>query len=125
MRRVRLCSGILIVILIASILMLLLLRSYNQELNTKIDEAIELWHGNMKEETLEKVDEITKLWAKYSVRMSFMVQADKMEHISASVARLKPLLECGSDEFYSECESIRFSTNLIYDNHFPQLHSIF
>lgn len=125
MKRVGLCSGILLAILTCGIILLMILNSYNSQLNNKLDEALALWQDKKTDQATVKVEEIETFWNKYYTNISFMVQTDKMEHISASVAKLKPLLKSGSDEFYSECESIRFAVSLIYDSQMPRLHSIF
>ena len=124
MKRVIICSCILFVIVISSIIMIFILKSNNLQLTQKLDDTLLSWHNNEDDETLKKVEDLQLFWGKYCDRISFIVQSDKIEHISTSIAKLKPLLECGNDEFYSECESIRYSINSIYDSELPRFHSV-
>jgi len=124
LKRVLICSVILIVIIISSISMIFVLKSYNRQMTEKIDSALLSWNNNDKEETLKKVEELNTFWKKYYVGISFIVQNDKIEHINTSVAKLKPLLKCNNDEFYAECESIKYSIKILYDSELPKLHSL-
>ena len=124
MKRVAICSYILLVIVISSVIMLFILKSNNHKLTEKLNDTLSSWKNHENDETLKKVEDLQLFWEKYCVRISFIIQSDKIEHISTSIAKLKPLLECGNDEFYSECESIRYSIKLIYYSELPKFHSI-
>ena len=57
----------------------------------------------------------------YAIRSYY----DKIEHLNSCIAKLKPLLETENDEFYAECESIKFGIRMILDSSIPKLHSVF
>lgn len=124
MKRVILCSGILLAIIASSLLILWRLDNYNDTLEIMINDALNLWENEKTEETLDKVQEITQFWESYYIDMSIIVQSTTMDDISSSIAKLKPLLIHGSEEFYSECENIKFALKLIYDSEVPSFHSI-
>ena len=124
MKRVILCASIIVVLVGSSALMLKNIKESNIILTEKINNAIDLQEKSKTDEALKTVDEIQTLWDKYYTTMSFIITSDKMTSISSSVSKLRPLLLLDNDEFYSECESIKFSIKLIYDSEFPHLHSI-
>ncbi len=124
MKRLILCASIIVVLVGSSALMLKNIKESNIILTEKINNAIDLQEKSKTDEALKTVDEIQTLWDKYYTTMSFIITSDKMTSISSSVSKLRPLLLLDNDEFYSECESIKFSIKLIYDSEFPHLHSI-
>jgi len=74
-KRVLICSIILVVIVISSVVMLFSLKSYNKKLTEKINFALASWHEENKAETLEKVKDLKAYWEKYYIRVSFIVQS--------------------------------------------------
>ncbi len=124
MKRLTLCASIIVVLVGSSVLMLINIKQSNIILTEKIDKAIDFQKESKTDEALKTVDEIQALWDKYYTTMSFVITSDKMTSISSSVSKLRPLLLLDKAEFYSECESIKFSIKLIYDSEFPYLHSI-
>ncbi len=124
MKRVVICAAIISVIILSSIGSLFILKTQNEKIIEYVDEAILLWKKNETGEALEKIDELNRFWQKYYIRISFIVQNDKMENINTSVAKLKPLVITGNEEFYAECENIKLLLEMIYDSQFPYLHSI-
>lgn len=124
MKRVILCASIIVVLVGSSALMLKNIKESNVILTEKINKAIDFQKESKTDEALKVVEEIQTLWDKYYTTMSFIITSDKMTSISSSVSKLRPLLLLDNDEFYSECESIKFSIKLIYDSEFPHLHSI-
>ncbi len=125
MKRLILCIAILAVIITGSVLSLLLINNKNQQLIETLD-AITVYAEDRKtDQALEKIEEFSRLWKKYYVCVSFLVESSCLEDISSSCAKLKALLLKDSEELYSECETIKYGINLIYNNEFPYLHSIF
>lgn len=124
MKRVKFCLIILAIIIISSITMVFVLKSYNEKLTEKIDDALSSWQQQDYAKATEKVDDLCEFWNKYNARLSCIIRRDKLDHISMSVAKLKPLIESRNDEFLSECESIKFSVEMIFDCELPKLHSI-
>lgn len=124
MKRVILCFSIIAVLLGSSILMLINIKESNIILTEKINQAVDYKKKSKTDEALKTVEEIQSIWDKYYTTMSFIITSDKMTSVSSSVSKLRPLLLLDNDEFYSECESIKFSIKLIYDSEFPHLHSI-
>ncbi|MDE6149532.1 MAG: DUF4363 family protein [Ruminococcus sp.] len=124
MKRITLCIGIFIAIIVVSIGSLFLLHKNNKELTEKIDEIIELYN-NESDEVSDKVNDLEKYWDDYYIRISFVAQSSTLDDISYSVAKLLPLYEQDSDEFVSECESIKYWIKRVYDSQFPHFYSVF
>ncbi len=124
MKRMLVCLLIISSIIVSSFYLLNKLDNYNKTLTIMIDEAISLRENEKTEETLQKVEEITRFWKQYFNHMSIMIQTSKMNDISTSVAKLLPLLSHDNEEFFSECENIKFAITLVYDCEFPSFHSI-
>ena len=124
MKRVIICSVILFIIVASAITMLIAIKNHNNELTQKIDVALSLWEDKKTQESLSVVNDISEYWEHYYIMMSFVITSDKMQSISMSVAKLKPLLLQNNNEFHSECESIKLALKLIYDSEIPHLHII-
>jgi len=124
-KRVRICVYIITIIVVFSISMLFVLKTYNEKLIEKIDSALLSWQNNEIETALNKVDDVNSYWETYYKGISFIIQSDKIEHLNSCIAKLKPLLETENDEFYAECESIKFGIRMILDSSIPKLHSVF
>ena len=76
-------------------------------------------------DTAQRLEELENAWNKYYVRISYIAQSCTLDDISYAVAKLPALLEKGSEEFLSECESIRSWTEKIYHTQYPHLYSVF
>lgn len=124
MKRITLCIGIISVIIIISVSSLFILNKNNKKLTDKIDEIIELYN-NESDEVSDKVNDLEDYWEDYYIRISFVAQSSTLDDISYSVAKLLSLYEQDSDEFISECESIKYWIERVYDSQFPHFYSVF
>lgn len=124
MKRIILCIGILLAILIQSVASLMILKHKNSELSALIDQAACLAQSGDKEAALEKTAEIQDYWQDYYVKVSYLIQTSKLEDIAFSVSKLTPLLEKDSEEFFSECFLINRGIQLIFSNECPKLSSV-
>lgn len=124
MKRMTLCITILIVIIVSAVGSLYFMNRSNREVFERIDEIVELYNAESPE-VEEKIHQLDQYWDEYYVRFSYVTQSSALDDISYSVAKLKALYEEGSDEFVSECESIKYWVKRIYDRQFPYFYSIF
>ena len=124
MKRFYLCCVILLTVILSSCFLLHQLHEYTDTLTQKIDEACELAEKEKTEDTLNKVEEINRFFEKYYIRMSLIVQSEKLNEISDSISKLHSLLQYNSEEFFSECNDIKSDIKLIYDSQYPSFHSI-
>ena len=58
------------------------------------------------------------------MKISFVATSSTLDDISYSVAKLAPLLKEDSDEFVSECQSIKYWAYLVYSNQLPYFYSV-
>lgn len=123
MKRVYVCIAIILAMIAASTISLIMLKKSNDILFEQIDSII-IDHSSGKDVS-KQVDELEKYWRSYYIKFSFIAQSSTLDDISYSVAKLEPLLKDDSDEFISECRSIRYWAYLVYDSQFPTLHSVF
>jgi hypothetical protein len=111
-------------VVVLSVSTLFVLKKQNETMTGYLDEAVALWEKEETDKTLQKIDELSRFWEKYYIRISFIIQNDKTESINNSIAKLKPLVACNNEEFYAECENIRLALKIMYDRQLPTLHSM-
>lgn len=125
MKRFVVCIIILVLIISGSTFSLYFFDKKNDEITEHIDYIQTLYKENKTDEAEEELTRLDRFWDEYYNFMSFIVQSTKLEEISLSVSKLKYLLEMDSDEFLSECESIKYGIQMIYDSEYPHFHSVF
>lgn len=124
MRRVGLCIAIIAGIITISVISLFILSKNNKEVFAKINEITRLYDEDS-DEVPQKIEELEDYWEKYYIRISFVAQSSTLDDISYSVAKLGSLYDQESDEFISECESIKYWVGRVYDSQFPHFYSVF
>lgn len=125
MKRLITCVIILVLIISGSTYSLYVFDKKNDDITDHIDYIQTLYKQNKTDEAEEELTRLDRFWDEYYNYMSFIVQSTKLEDISLSVSKLKYLLKKDSDEFLSECESIKYGIQMIYDSEYPHLHSVF
>ena len=125
MKRLITCIIILVLIISGSTYSLYVFDKKNDDITDHIDYIQTLYKQNKTDEAEEELTRLDRFWDEYYNYMSFIVQSTKLEDISLSVSKLKYLLKKDSDEFLSECESIKYGIQMIYDSEYPHLHSVF
>lgn len=124
MKRLILCAVIIAVIIAGAMMSVASIKKKNNILISKLNEAIKLADDGEKEQALDAVRDLNDYWTDYYIKISFLVESSRLDDISTSVAKLRPLLEKDSEEFFSECEVIRFGVTLVYDSELPLWHSM-
>lgn len=125
MKRLITCVIILVLIISGSTYSLYVFDKKNDDITNHIDYIQTLYKQNKTDEAEEELTRLDRFWNEYYNYMSFIVQSTKLEDISLSVSKLRYLLKKDSDEFLSECESIKYGIQMIYDSEYPHLHSVF
>lgn len=124
MKRLIISVIILVLIISGSTYSLYVFDKKNDEITGHIDYIDTLYKENKTDEAEEELTRLDRFWDEYYNFMSFIVQSTKLEDISLSVSKLKYLLNMDSDEFLSECESIKRGIEMIYDSEYPHIHSV-
>ena len=106
MKRLTACIIILTVIAAMSVFSVFAVKKENDKFISLVN-AAENSYRNEDSDTAQRLEELENAWNKYYVRISYIAQSCTLDDISYAVAKLPALLEKGSEEFLSECESIR------------------
>ncbi len=117
MKRLTACIIILTVIAAMSVFSVFAVKKENDKFISLVNAAENSYRN--------EDSELENAWNKYYVRISYIAQSCTLDDISYAVAKLPALLEKGSEEFLSECESIRSWTEKIYHTQYPHLYSVF
>lgn len=72
----------------------------------------------------EELFQLKQYFEDYEKDLSAIVNEDILSEMSASVARLMPMLEADSDEFTAECETIRSHAQKIQKSEIPTWYRI-
>ncbi len=121
MKRLTACIIILTVIAAMSVFSVFAVKKENDKFISLVN-AAENSYRNEDSDTVRRLEELENAWNKYYVRISYIAQSCTLDDISYAVAKLPALLEKGSEEFLSECESIRSWTEKIYHTQYPHLY---
>ncbi len=125
MKRFVISLTILALIISGSIYSLYVFDKKNDEITDRIDHIQTLYKQNKTDEAEEELTRLDRFWDEYYNFASFIIQSTKLEDISLSMSKLEYLLKMDSDEFLSECESIKYGIKIIYDSEYPHIHSVF
>ena len=124
MKRLTACMIILTVIASMSVLSVWAVKRENDKFISLVN-AAENSYRQESDDMNQRLEELEKGWKKYYTHVSYIAQSCTLDDISYAVAKLPALLEKGSEEFLSECESIRSWTEKIYNTQYPHLYSVF
>ncbi len=107
-----------------SIAAIFVIRHENSELIGIIDE-ISVFNQNGDSEKASAAAEVLSLeWYTFERRMSVFVRDDKLNTISASVARVKPYIEEANDELDAELQNISRQLTILYRTELPVWYNI-
>ena len=124
MRRVKLCSVILIIPIFLSAGSLWLI-SYNcNKLTSQIITVQELYEKGEIPSALDKADELNRSWNSYYKILSCLVKYDKLSGINSSIAKIRPYIENDSDELSAEFRSVLYQIKMLNNTEFPYLYNI-
>lgn len=124
MKRLTACMIILTVIASMSVLSVWAVKRENDKFIFLVN-AAENSYRQESDDMNQRLEELEKGWKKYYTHVSYIAQSCTLDDISYAVAKLPALFEIGSEEFLSECESIRSWTEKIYNTQYPHLYSVF
>ncbi len=96
----------------------------NNKLISVIDEISAYSEKGDSEKAVAAAELLSLEWYKYERRMSVLVRDDKLNTISASVARIKPYIEEANDELDAELQNISRHLTIIYRTELPMWYNI-
>ncbi|MCD7846534.1 MAG: DUF4363 family protein [Oscillospiraceae bacterium] len=116
MKRIFISIVIIAAIIAAGCFAIAGIEAENTKIYGKIQEVLE---SDSLEEAEEAVTELEEAFAKYSKRLSCIVDEDILEEMEGAVYMLRPMLESSSDEFTAQCELLRSYAKRILDREIP------
>lgn len=124
MKRLIICSMVLLLLIAGSMLSLATMSACTQTVAEAAIEVEELYLNGESEKAIKKADEMNSYWRnKYRV-MSLFVETRRLDEISASAAKISPLVTAGNDEVGGEIESLCNMLTRLVQNEFPHFYNI-
>lgn len=124
MKRFIICLSILSVIIFSGIFILNRLAVYSNEMTKQINIAEKLIENKKADDAVNQIDNIKQLWDRYYSRLSFILQYEKTSNIYSSVDSLESLLKYSDEDFLNECERLKVSIRLLYEDQRPTLNNL-
>ncbi len=122
MKRLMISIILIIATLTGSCLAIAAINKGNREIFAAADEIKAA--VNSGKDAAAQVDELCRLWEKYSVRMSCIENANYLNSIASSVYRLRSMNDNSTEDFFAELDSICGQINELYQKQLPYLHVI-
>lgn len=124
MKRVTIAVFIIAGIIAYSAAAALIIRKENAELIEIIGRIGEYNQIGDTESASAAAEMLCKKWDRFERKMNVFVRDDKLNALSASVAKIPPYITAANDELDAELESIRRQLNLIYRAELPLWYNI-
>ncbi|MBP1561393.1 MAG: DUF4363 family protein [Oscillospiraceae bacterium] len=124
MKRVILAFCLIGTVMAYSAAAVLIIRSESRELIEVTDEIIEYNKSGDSEKASEAAVMLNEKWHEFERSMSVFVRDDKLNNLSASVARVEPYIQSANDELEAELQNVRRQLTLIYRSELPAWYNI-
>ncbi len=124
MKRVKLCSVILMILIIITIGTLFMIRKKCTELKDLAGQTLILYENKNTEEALKKAEELNQTWDKHYKFFHCSVKNDKLYNINSEIAKIKPLIENNDDQVISELNSLIYELDFLSNNETPHIYNI-
>lgn len=124
MKRVKLCSVILAVLIIITIGTLFLIQKKCAELKELANQTLVLYENKNIEEALKKAEELNQKWNKHYKFFHCSVKNDKLCNINSQLAKIIPLIENNDDQVISELNSLIYELDFLRNNETPYIYNL-
>ena len=114
----------MLAIMIYSVFVAFVIRNENRELLQIIDEISMHDQNGDSEKASAAAEKLNGEWYRFERKMSVFVRDDKLNIISASVARVKPYVTEANDELKAELQNISRQLELLYRTELPTWYNI-
>lgn len=125
MNRVITAFCIILAISCCSVLSAVVIRHENNEIIGIIDQITAYNQSGDSKKASEAAEILNMKWYTFERKIGVFVRDDKVQEISASVARVKPYLEEANDELEAELQNISRRLNTIYLSELPVWYHVF
>lgn len=124
MKRVVIAAAIIAAIMVYSASAAVIIKNRNSELIAVTEEISEYNKTGDSEKAAAAADILQKKWYAFEREMSVFVRDDKLNNLSASVAKIPSYIAAANDELDAELESIHRQLNIIYRSELPTWYNI-
>lgn len=124
MKRVVIAAAIIAAIMVYSASAAVIIKNRNSELIAVTEEISEYNKTGDSEKAAAAADMLQNKWYAFEREMSVFVRDDKLNNLSASVAKIPSYIAAANDELDAELESIHRQLNIIYRSELPTWYNI-
>ena len=124
MKRVKLCSVILVVLITITIGTLFIIQKKCAELKELTNQTLILYENKNTEEALKKAEELNQKWSKHYKFFHCSVKNDKLYNINSEIAKIIPLIENNDDQVISELNSLIYELDFLCKNETPYIYNL-
>lgn len=124
MKRVVIAAAIIAAIMVYSASAAVIIKNRNSELIAVTEEIREYNKIGDSEKAAAAADLLQKEWYAFEREMSVFVRDDRLNTLSASVAKIPSYITAANDELDAELESIHRQLNIIYRSELPVWYNI-
>lgn len=124
MKRVVIAAAIIAAIMVYSASAAVIIKNRNSELIAVTEEISEYNKTGDSEKAAAAADVLQNKWYAFEREMSVFVRDDKLNNLSASVAKIPSYIAAANDELDAELESIHRQLNIIYRSELPTWYNI-
>lgn len=124
MKRVIIAAAIIAAIMVYSASAVVIIKNRNSELIEVTEEIREYNKIGDSEKAAAAAEVLQNKWYAFEREMSVFVRDDKLNTLSASVAKIPSYINSANDELDAELESIHRQLNIIYRSELPTWYNI-
>ena len=124
MKRVKLCSVILVVLITITIGTLFIIQKKCAELKELANQTLILYENKNTEEALKKAEELNRAWDKHYKFFHCCVKNDKLYNINSEIAKIAPLIKNNDDQVISELNSLIYELDFLCKNETPYIYNL-
>ena len=124
MKRVKLCSVILVVLITITIGTLFIIQKKCAELKELANQTLILYENKNTEEALKKAEELNQKWSKHYKFFHCSVKNDKLYNINSEIAKIAPLIKNNDDQVISELNSLIYELDFLRNNETPYIYNL-
>ena len=125
MKRIILCTSILLFICISSFMTLNMLKKNTARFSSDLEDISNLYQLERYDEAYRKADVLYSDWNKFCRTASVIVDLDRLEEINSSFAKLMPVINIQAEETESEIKSLSKRIERLYGAEIPLWYNVF
>lgn len=125
MNRLYISFAIIISVLLLDVFSHNLMKNEETDIEKRITVIQEYINSGNTESAISESENLLAEWEKTRKKLEFFVSDKNLDDIGDSIAKIKPLLDSGSDEAVAETEHIKRRLHRTHTRDLPLLHNVF